>query len=252
MRGKSCAAHGCGTELSRWTIRSRWRRIGRSCWGLSEENAKPGRMLVNREVRRRYWWRFGDRQPALYAAIDGLDRVLVTGAAAVMYHMIASISASQVFSHKLIVFPLRGMASFAALQSRSHEIWSAFFGTTFGSADALTYNPTKVFLTFPFPENWETHPALEVAGKAYYDFRAALMIENDEGMTKIYNRFHDPHEDNPEIIRLRELHAAMDRAVLDAHGWTDIPTDCDFLLDYEIDEATWGTKKKPYRYRWPR
>ena len=43
----------------------------------------------------------------------------------------------------------------------------------------------------------------------------------------------------------------MDRAVLDAYGWTDIPTDCDFLLDYEIDEATWGTKKKPYRYRWP-
>ena len=43
----------------------------------------------------------------------------------------------------------------------------------------------------------------------------------------------------------------MDRAVLGAYGWTDIPTDCDFLLDYEIDEATWGRKKKPYRYRWP-
>ena len=42
----------------------------------------------------------------------------------------------------------------------------------------------------------------------------------------------------------------MDRAVLDAWGWTDIPTDCDFLLDYEIDEAAWG-RKKPYRYRWP-
>ena len=50
---------------------------------------------------------------------------------------------------------------------------------------------------------------------------------------------------------LRALHAAMDRAVLDAYGWTDIPTDCEFLLDYEIDEATWGRKKKPYRYRWP-
>ena len=43
----------------------------------------------------------------------------------------------------------------------------------------------------------------------------------------------------------------MDRAVLDAYGWTDIPTDCEFLLDYEIDEETWGNKKKPYRYRWP-
>ena len=42
----------------------------------------------------------------------------------------------------------------------------------------------------------------------------------------------------------------MDRAVLDAYGWTDIPTDCEFLLDYEIDEEDWGTRKKPYRYRW--
>ena len=70
-------------------------------------------------------------------------------------------------------------------------------------------------------------------------------------MTKTYNRFHDPYEDDSDITKLRELHAAMDRAVLDAYGWTDIPTDCDFLLDYEIDEATWGRKKKPYRYRWP-
>ena len=40
----------------------------------------------------------------------------------------------------------------------------------------------------------------------------------------------------PRSSRLRELHAAMDRAVLDAYGWTDIPTDCEFLLDYEDDE----------------
>ena len=43
----------------------------------------------------------------------------------------------------------------------------------------------------------------------------------------------------------------MDRAVLDAYGWRDIPTDYEFLLDYEIDEDQWGTRKKPYRYRWP-
>ena len=77
------------------------------------------------------------------------------------------------------------------------------------------------------------------------------MVRNDEGLTKTYNRFHDPDERDPEILKLRELHAAMDRAVLDAYGWSDIPTDCEFLLDYEIDEEEWGDKKKPYRYRWP-
>ena len=43
----------------------------------------------------------------------------------------------------------------------------------------------------------------------------------------------------------------MDRAVLDAYGWTDIPTDCEFLLDYEVDEDESSRKKKPWRYRWP-
>ena len=117
--------------------------------------------------------------------------------------------------------------------------------------DDLRYTPSDCFETFPFPENWETHPALEAAGKAYYEFRAALMVRNDEGLTKTYNRFHDPDERDPEIVKLRELHAAMDRAVLDAYGWSDIPTDCEFLLDYEIDEEEWGDKKKPWRYRWP-
>lgn len=47
----------------------------------------------------------------------------------------------------------------------------------------------------------------------------------------------------------------MDRAVLDAYGWTDIQPTCEFILDYEDeDDETDGKpnkKKKPWRYRWP-
>ncbi len=77
------------------------------------------------------------------------------------------------------------------------------------------------------------------------------MVKKNEGLTKTYNRFHDPDERDPETAKLRDLHVAMDRAVLDAYGWGDIPTECEFLLDYEIDEEEWGNKKKPWRYRWP-
>ncbi|HUX13764.1 MAG TPA: hypothetical protein VMW87_12105 [Spirochaetia bacterium] len=65
------------------------------------------------------------------------------------------------------------------------------------------------------------------------------------------NRFHDPDERDTDILKLRDLHAAMDRAVLGAYGWSDIKTDCEFLLDYEIDEEEYENRKKPYRYRWP-
>ena len=58
------------------------------------------------------------------------------------------------------------------------------------------------------------------------------MRNSNKGLTKTYNRFHDPKERSPEIRRLRELHAAMDRAVLAAYGWTDIDTTCGFDLDW--------------------
>jgi hypothetical protein len=48
------------------------------------------------------------------------------------------------------------------------------------------------------------------------------MVTRDEGMTKTYNRFHDPTQTAEDIQRLRELHAAMDRAVLEAYGWHDL------------------------------
>ena len=117
--------------------------------------------------------------------------------------------------------------------------------------DDLLYTPSDCFETFPFPENWETQAGLEAAGKEYYEFRAALMVRNNEGLTKTYNRFHNAEERDSDIARFRELHAAMDRAVLDAYGWCDISTDCDFFLDYEIDEEEQGKRKKPWRYRWP-
>ena len=216
------------------------------------EKAKPGRerlgnSTIDRAHRER-WWRFANDRPQLYAAIKGLDRILVVSRVS-QHTAFTFLPKDVVYAETLIVFPSTSYAALCALQSRPHEIWARFFGSTLG--DGLRYTPSDCFDTFPFPEGWDTDPTLEAAGKAYYEYRAALMVDNDEGMTSIYNRFHDFYETDPRISKLRELHAAMDRAVLDAYGWSDIPTACDLLLDYEIDEAAWGRKKKPYRWRWP-
>src|SRR5262249_9660047 len=133
--------------------------------------------------------------------------------------------------HIVLLLPT---VAFAVLQSKIHEIWVRFFASSL--EDRLRYTPSDCFETFPFPKGWEADRNLEVVGKAYYDSRASLMIRNDEGLTKTYNHFHDREWPDPEITKLRELHSMMDRAVLGAYGWTDINTDCEFLLDYEIDE----------------
>ncbi len=223
-----------------------------------EEKVKPERMRQkdNPDGRRRkeFWWQWGRYTPALQEATQNLDRVL-------MHAFTSSFLAFAFIPRKTVVagphnsFALDSSAAFCALQSRVHEVWVRFFGSSL--EDRLRYTPTDCFETFPFPAGCETNANLETAGREYYELRARLMVQNNEGLTKTYNRFHDPEEASPDILRLRELHAAMDRAVLEAYGWPDLipQCQCEFLLDYEDEddgaEETGRRRKKPWRYRWP-
>lgn len=74
------------------------------------------------------------------------------------------------------------------------------------------------------------------------------MIAANEGMTKTYNRFHDPDERSPAIQRLRDLHDEMDRAVLRAYGWDDLAETLrpEFLTPETEDDHTYQG-----RYFWP-
>jgi hypothetical protein len=214
---------------------------------IVEEKVRPNRSTVKRDAHRLRWWQYGDRRPGLYAAIESLKRVLVISRIGNAYAF-TFLPTGIVINEKVVVFPTEQYSDFGILQARIHEVWARFFGSTL--KDDFQYTASTCFETFPFPKGRENDATIDARGKAYYEFRAALMVQSDEGLTKTYNRFHDPDENDPKIVKLRELHAAMDRAVLEAYGWSDIKTDCEFLLDYEVDEEE-GGKKKPWRYRWP-
>ena len=198
--------------------------------------------------RAKFWWQYGSLSQTLYATIANLDRVLVVSAVG-QHCSFAFLPSETVFSHALIVFATNSDAAFCSLQSRPHEIWTRFFGSSM--KDDLRYTPSDCFETFPFPMEWETHSSLEEAGREYYNHRVNLMKHSDQGLTKTYNRFHDPLEDDPAILKLRQLHAAMDREVLNAYGWVDIRTDCDFIPKHSADEEEPANGVQAVRYRWP-
>jgi hypothetical protein len=78
------------------------------------------------------------------------------------------------------------------------------------------------------------------------------IVDENKGLTSIYNWFHDPECECPDIPKLRELQEAMDRAVLDAYEWTDIPTRCVFITEFDDEEdedETGRPHRKKYRYR---
>ncbi len=222
--------------------------------GIVERTVKPARAHLTKNPvgrqRAAFWWRYASLAKDLYAATSSLVRVLVISRHS-PHPTFAFVPAASVFAESLIVAPFQTYAAFCALAGRPHEIWIRFFGSSM--KDDLRYTPSHCFDTFPFPNGWESRSDLEAAGRECHDHRAALMVANNEGLTKTYNRFHDPYEHSPGIQKLRDLHAAMDRAVLAAYGWNDIPTGCDFFPLHSDDEADPSPRPKriPHRYRWP-
>jgi hypothetical protein len=222
---------------------------------IVERKVRPERQKQNDEIGRLRWWRFLRTRPELSALLRTMPRALVTNCGATPHLCFAFVGSATVFAHTLTVLPMQQSAAFALLQNSIHEIWARFFASSM--KDDLRYTPSDCFETFPFPAGWETDAALEAAGREYYEARAALMVANNEGLTKTYNRFHDPAEDAPGIVRLRQLHAAMDRAVLAAYGWSDLVETgrcaCEFLPDYydEPEQEGGDPIPKSIRHRWP-
>ena len=225
---------------------------------IVEAKVKPERMALpptkgwNSAVRGR-WWLYGGRRSRLYTATAGLQRVLAI-TRVTQYLAPAFLPSGMVYADSTVIIALESFSALAVLQSRIHEVWARFLASTL--EERLRYTPTDCFETFPFPEHFLTDPDLERAGKTYYEFRAQLMVRNNEGMTATYNRFHNPAESSADILTLRQLHDELDRAVFKAYGWLDMQPRPEFILDYgdepETESASTRTsrKKKPWRYRW--
>ena len=213
---------------------------------IVRRRVKPDRDIQKRKAIRERWWQFADKRPGLYMALSTCHDVLVANAGASPHHVVARLTTDRVFAHTLAVVVLPQLSSLAILQSRIHEAWARFFSSSM--KDDLRYTPSDCFRTFPFPENFETHSTLETIGEAYHKFRANLMIERNEGLTKTYNRFHARSENAPDIARLRALHAEMDAAVLRAYGWDDLAERAaPEFIEQDADEG----KTRKTRLDWP-
>ena len=225
----------------------RWPELARIVKAkVKPERDKLGSNPNNVPLRRR-WWAYQAHRPELYDALKTMKRALVMSQTS-KYIVFGFLPTGAIFSQKLNVFLIEDWQRFALLQSRAHEAWALFFGSTL--EDRPVYTPTDCFETFPFPIGLEEDAALEKAGREYYEFRAALMLRHDKGLTKTYNRFHDPAEIDVDILKLRELHAQLDRAVLAAYGWTDLQIECEFIADYVEENANGEPIEKSIRYRW--
>jgi hypothetical protein len=226
------------------------------CFDIVEKKVKPERQLKKEIKLAKLWWQYARKATDLHKQINDFKRVLViaqvskTGA-------LCFVENNQVFDAKLIVFAIQDYSKYSVLQSVFHIEWAWRYGTTMKTD--LSYGPTNIYETFPFPHNSTINieEELKIIGEGYHGFRQKNMSDMQLGLTKIYNLFHDQdcnlknisraknirefkqanlqislEEAIVRIEQLRELHKQMDEAVLKAYDWTDINLAHDF---YEVD-----------------
>lgn len=203
---------------------------------------EQGKFVLRKPLPER-WWQFADKRPALYHKIGQgnkfmqhpkewtptnptLSRVLVIPETT-KYCTFSFCPTNILLSSMLKIITLDDFASFSVLASTIHEVWTRTQSSTLETR--LKYNPSVAFETFPFPANYVNNSSLSSIGEQYCELRKSIMIENNIGITKLYNAFHDPNVQDLKFIQLRNLHKALDECVLSAYGWQDLCLDHNFL-----------------------
>jgi hypothetical protein len=162
------------------------------------------------------WWIYGEKRPALYSTISQLPRVIAVAATSRTLAFTFSQN-SGVYSHATYVFAYSDEQYLALLQSCFHDTWAREYASSMKGD--LRYTPSDCFETFPFPE---ATTGLQAIGGRFYSKRQSIMQATDQGLTQVYNRYHNPEDISDDVTELRRISVEMDAAVAAAYGWQDL------------------------------
>jgi hypothetical protein len=175
--------------------------------------------------RAKNWWKFGRRSPAMRSAIAELSEVLVIARVSKTV-MPLRVPTGQVASEACVVFASDDYSDQAVLSSSLHQIWAITYGS--GMRNDPRYTPSDVFETLPRPL---APDQLDAIGRTLDHERREIMLRRNLGSTGIYNLVNDSklaNSSDPDVARIRGIHAELDSAVLAAYGWSDIEPDHGF------------------------
>jgi len=175
-------------------------------------NEKPNENMPPRKN----WWLFHRSKQALYEKSEKLRFILLRPYTSNM-SWFEFAPTDWVISNSLVAILSDDIKVWAVLNSSIHEEHAVAYASRMKTD--LRYTPSTCFGYFPFPKEMV---GLEKIGETYHEHRRQIMLARQEGLTSTYNRFHNPKESAADIVRLRELHVEMDRAVASAYGWDDL------------------------------
>lgn len=226
---------------------------------------KPERDQNQRAAIRETWWRFGWERPKLRAALAGLPRYIATGETA-KHRFFVFLDAAVLPDNKLWAFGLADGFALGVLSSRVHVTWALAAGGRMGVGNDPIYNKSTCFDPFPFPAPTDAQAAtIRALGERLDAHRKARQAAHpDLTLTGMYNvlaklRSGEALTDKEHVIHehglvsiLREVHDALDAAVLDAYGWPHDLDDEGILSRLVALNAERAAEEKRGLVRWLR
>lgn len=177
---------------------------------------KPVREKVTKQVHEDRFWLFWDKRAAFFYEAMKIGKVLACGRHTA-HLSFQFMDPTWVLSEALQLFCTGSFSDFGLLQSSIHEVWARKYSSTIG--EGLRYSSSDAFDTFPAPRDMS---AVESIAKKYYRIRQDVLRNRKEGLTDIYNRFHDERENSIDILELRDLHTQLDLVVAASYGWPEL------------------------------
>ena len=145
-----------------------------------------------------------------------IDGIVLVCSEVTKYLAFAKIPNYYIMSANLYVF--RDARIFTFCQSSIHYVWARQHSARLETR--LKYSPGNAFETFPFPDL--SYTKFNDLGERLHCLRENIMQTNSIGLTKLYNRYHDLTDSDPDVKKLRELHGQVDVAVARSYCWDDI------------------------------
>ena len=179
----------------------------------AEGKGENGELRPHHQLFLRYWWRQSYDRGELISAIEKLPRFVVCSRVT-KRPIFCFLDSTIRPDGQLMAFTFADDYSFGILQSHAHWIW--FITKCSKLKSDFRYTPPSVFDTFPWPQS-PTDPQVEAiaaAGREIRRIRAEALAYHRTSLRALYRTLELPGK-NP----LKDAHAALDAAVLDAYGF---------------------------------
>ena len=192
---------------------------------------RPVRMENRRKTTRENWWRYGEKRPAMRAAVLDFPYYFAVPRVS-KWAFFVRFEKDWLPGEKNVVLASDDFYVLGLLTSEVHRKWMhSQKGTLKGD---IAYTHDTCFETFPFPQlvTVQQAEAIRRAMSELNDFRNTWMIEKQSGITDLYNRYYEE-----PASKLSQMHRALDNQVLKAYGWTGDEDLLSNLLDLNLELA---------------